>query len=45
MARADHRGQETVRDIGAKLRIRHQRVSEIRRKLETAITNYLLNRG
>ena len=36
-------GNKTVREIGAELGIRHQRVSEVRRKLETMLTAYLLS--
>jgi hypothetical protein len=36
-------GNKTVREIGADLGIGHQRVSEVRRKLKTMITNYLLS--
>jgi DNA-directed RNA polymerase specialized sigma24 family protein len=36
-------GNKTVREIAADLGIRHQRVSEIRRKLEKVITTYLLS--
>ena len=36
-------GNKTVREIGADLGIGHQRVSEVRRKLETMITAYLLS--
>ncbi len=37
-------GNKTVREIAADLGMRHQRVSEVRRKLEAVITNYLLSR-
>jgi len=37
-------GNKSVREIGAELGIRHQRVSEVRRKLEAVITKYLLSR-
>jgi hypothetical protein len=37
-------GNKTIREIGAELGIRHQRVSEVRGKLEAAITNYLFSR-
>jgi DNA-directed RNA polymerase specialized sigma24 family protein len=37
-------GHKTVREIAAELGVRHQRVSDIRRKLEAAITSYLVSR-
>lgn len=37
-------GNKTVREVGAMLGIRHQRVSEVRRKLERLITSYFSSR-